>query len=92
MEQLPYGDAARHVLVSRLLTKYLFQVTPSYRFCYKIFFLKIFGCSNGKSTTGWCRSVLSKSARGDGFGGRKYGMVLVYMKDGRGRVKERKEE
>ena len=36
MEQLPYGDAARHALVSRLLTKYLYQVTPPYHFCYKI--------------------------------------------------------
>ena len=31
MEQLPHGDAARHALVSRLLTKHLYQVTPSYR-------------------------------------------------------------
>jgi len=30
-EQLPHGDAARHALVSRLLTKHLYQVTPSYR-------------------------------------------------------------
>ena len=35
MEQLPHSDAARHTLVSRLLTKYLCQVTPSYHFCYK---------------------------------------------------------
>ena len=40
MEQLPHGDAARHALVSRLLTKCLYQVTPPYRFCYKIFSLK----------------------------------------------------
>ena len=32
VEQLPHGDTARHVLVSRLLTKYLYQVTPLYRF------------------------------------------------------------
>ena len=32
MEQLPYGDAAWHALVSRFLTKYLYQVTPPYRF------------------------------------------------------------
>ena len=50
--QLPHGDAARHALVSRFLTKYLCEVTPPYRVCYKIFFLEIFGCSNGKSTTG----------------------------------------
>jgi len=36
----PYGtaatcDAARHALVSRLLTKYLYQVTPPYRFVLK---------------------------------------------------------
>ena len=36
----PYGtdatcDAARHALVSRLLTKYLCQVTPPCHFCYK---------------------------------------------------------
>ena len=35
MEQLPHGDAVRHALVSRLLTKYLYQVTPPHRFCYK---------------------------------------------------------
>ena len=59
MEQLPHGDAARHVLVSRLLTKYLYQVTSPYRFCYKIFSLEIFRCSNGKSTMDLCHSVLS---------------------------------
>ena len=59
MEQLPHGEAAWHALVSRLLTKNLYQVTPSYRFCYKIFFLEIFGCSNEKSTTGWWNSVPS---------------------------------
>ena len=32
VEQLPHGDAARHALVSRLLTKYLYQVTLPYRF------------------------------------------------------------
>ena len=52
VEQLPHGDAAWHALVSRLLTKYLYQVTPPYRFCYKIFFLEIFECLNKKSTTG----------------------------------------
>ena len=35
VEQLPHGDAARHALVSRLLTKYLYQVTQLYHFCYK---------------------------------------------------------
>ena len=35
MEQLPHGDAARYALVSRLLTKYLYQVTLLYCFCYK---------------------------------------------------------
>ena len=35
MEQLPHGDAARHVLVSRFLTKYLYQVAPPYRFATK---------------------------------------------------------
>ena len=29
-------DAAQHVLVSRLLTKYLYQVTPSYYFATKV--------------------------------------------------------
>ena len=61
----PYGtaatcDAARHALVSRLLTKYLYQVTPPYHFVLKIFSLEIFGCSNRKSTTCWCRSALSR--------------------------------
>ena len=51
VEQLPHGDAARHALLSRLLTKYIYQVTLPYRFFYKIFSLKIFRCSNGKSTT-----------------------------------------
>ena len=46
MEQLPHDAAARHALVSRLLTKYLYQVTLPYHFCYKIFSLKIFRCSN----------------------------------------------
>ena len=35
MEQLPHGDTARHALVSRLLTKYLYQVTLPYRFVLK---------------------------------------------------------
>ena len=35
VEQLPHADAAQHVLVSRLLTKYLYQITPPYCFCYK---------------------------------------------------------
>ena len=52
VEQLSHGDAARHVLVSRLLTKYLYQVTLPYYFCYKIFPLEIFECSNEKSTMG----------------------------------------
>ena len=52
VEQLPHGDAAQHALVSRLLTKYLYQVTPPYRFVLKNFSLEIFGCSSGKSTTG----------------------------------------
>ena len=50
VEQLPHGDTAWHALVSRLLTKYLYQVTLPYRFCYKIFSLEIFRCSSGKST------------------------------------------
>ena len=37
VEQLSHGDAAQHALVSRLLTKYLYQVTPPHRFGYKIF-------------------------------------------------------
>ena len=45
-------DAARHALVSRLLTKYLYQVTPPYRFVLKIFSLEMFRWSNRKSTTG----------------------------------------
>ena len=32
-------DAARHALVSRLLTKYLCRVTPPYHFVLKIFLL-----------------------------------------------------
>ena len=59
MEQLPHGDAAWHALVLRLLTKHLYHVTPLYHFCYKIFSLEIFRCSNGKSTMDLCHSVLS---------------------------------
>ena len=44
MEQLPHGDAARHALVSRLLTKHLYQVTPPYRSCNKIFSLGKYLC------------------------------------------------
>ena len=36
---------------------------PSYTavpFCFKIFSLEMFRCSKGNSTTGWCRSVLSR--------------------------------
>ena len=47
MEQLPHGDAARHALVSRLLTKYLYQVTPSYHFCYKFSPWKYLGVQTG---------------------------------------------
>ena len=35
VEQLTHGDAARHALVSRLLTKYLYYVTSPYHFWYK---------------------------------------------------------
>ena len=45
-------DAARHALVSRLLTKYLCRVTPPYHFVLKIFSLEMFRCSNRKSTMG----------------------------------------
>jgi len=53
----PYGtaatcDAARHALVSRLLTKYLYEVTPPYCFVLKNFSLEMFRWSNGKSTMG----------------------------------------
>ena len=47
MEQLPHGDAARHVLESRLLTKYLYQVTPSYRFVLKFSPWKCLGVQMG---------------------------------------------
>ena len=47
MEQLPHGDAARHTLVSRLLTKYLYQVTPPYRFILKFSPWKCSGVQTG---------------------------------------------
>jgi len=47
VEQLPYDDAARHALVSRLLTKYLCQVTPPYHFCYKCSPWKYSGVQTG---------------------------------------------
>ena len=51
VEQLPHGDAAQHALVSRLLTKYLYQVTPSYHSAIPLL-IQIFGSLNGKSTMG----------------------------------------
>ena len=39
MEQLPHGDAARHTLVSRFLTKHIYQVTLPNCFFYKNIFL-----------------------------------------------------
>ena len=36
VEQLPHGDVARHALVSRLLTKYLYQITLPYPFATNI--------------------------------------------------------
>ena len=47
MEQLPHGDAARHALVSRLLTKYLYQVTLPYRFVLKFSPWKCSGVQKG---------------------------------------------
>ena len=47
MEQLPHGDAARHALVSRLLTKYLYQVTPPHRFVLKFCPWKCSGVQTG---------------------------------------------
>ena len=47
MEQLPHGDAARHTLVSRFLTKYLYQVTPSYYFATKFSPWKCSGVQTG---------------------------------------------
>ena len=47
VEQLPHGDAARHALLSRLLTKYLYQVTPPYQFCYKYSPWKCLGVQMG---------------------------------------------
>ena len=47
MEQLPHGDAARHALVSRLLTKYMCQVTPPHRFVLKFSPWKCSGVQTG---------------------------------------------
>ena len=47
MEQLPHGDAAWHALVSRFLTKYLYQVTPPYHFATKFFPWKCLGVQTG---------------------------------------------
>ena len=52
VEQLPHGDAARHTLVSRLLTNHLYQIIPRVLLLIRIFFLEIFGCLNGKSIMG----------------------------------------
>ena len=47
MEQLPHHDAAHHALVSRLLTKYLYQVTPPHRFVLKFCPWKCSGVQTG---------------------------------------------
>ena len=47
MEQLPHGDATWHALVSRFLTKYLYQVTPPYRFVLKFSPWKCSGVQTG---------------------------------------------
>ena len=47
MEQLPHGDATWHALVSRFLTKYLYQVTPSYHFVLKFSPWKCSGVQTG---------------------------------------------
>ena len=47
MEQLPHGDAAWHALVSRFLTKYVYQVTPPYRFATKFSPWKCSGVQTG---------------------------------------------
>ena len=47
VKQLPHGDAARHALVSRLMTKCLYQVALPYPFCYKIFPWKGLGVQTG---------------------------------------------
>ena len=62
----PYGTAATWWRCSAHAGIELFDQVPlpSYTaipFCYKIFSLKMFRCSNGKSTTSWCRSVLSSN-------------------------------
>ena len=47
VEQLPHGDAAWHALVSRFLTKYLYQVTPPYHFATKFSPWKCLGVQTG---------------------------------------------
>ena len=82
-------DAARHALVSRLLTKYLCRVTPPYHFVLKIFLLgnvQVFKREIHNGLMQKCSFKINKRW----FEERKYDMVSVYLKAGCGRVKERK--
>ena len=83
MEQLPHGDAARHALVSRLLTMYFYQVTLPYRFATNNFLenIRVFKREIHNGVMQKCSLKVNKRW----FGERKYEMIWVYRKDGCGR-------
>ena len=91
MEQLPHGDAAWHALVSRLLTKYRYHVTPPYHFVLKKFLLGNVQVVKQEIHNGLMqRCSLKVNMRW--FGERKYDMICVYIKDGCGQGRKAKEE
>ena len=94
MEQLPHGDAARHALVSRLLTKYLYQVTPPYRFVLKKFLLGNIRVFKREIHNGLMQKCPLKVTRRGGFGGSVYVVpseVGTYCGQGREGKKNPKE-
>ena len=90
VEQLPHGDVARHALVSRLLTKYLCQVTLPYHFRYKVFLgnVQVFKREIHNGFMQKCSLQVNKRWFGEG----KYDMIWVYRKDGCGQGRKAKEE
>ena len=91
MEQLPHGDAAWHALVSRFLTKYLYQVTSPYHFVLKFSPWKCSGVQT-KNPQRVDAEVFSLVTKRRWFGERKYDMIWVYRKDGCGQGRKEKEE
>ena len=90
MEQLPHGAAARHALVSRLLTKYLAKLHRR-TICFKNFLLgnvQVFKREIHNGVMQKCSLKVNKRW----FGERKNDMIWVYRKDGCGQGRKAKEE